>query len=177
MVGQLEGQFLKMAAKLFSAKNILDVGTFTGYSAMSFAEGLPSDGTVVTIENDRKTAQVASELFKKSKQAKKISLLIGSATDHMQKFMDEGRQFDIIFLDADKENYVSKVYYDLAMKGLLRKGGMIMADNTLCSLVYREGDMRRQKLHEFNEYVRNDPRVEQVVLTVREGISIIRALD
>jgi len=93
----------------------------------------------------------------------------------MQKFMDEGRQFDIIFLDADKENY--KVYYDLAMKGLLRKGGMIMADNTLCSLVYREGDMRRQKLHEFNEYVRNDPRVEQVVLTVREGISIIRALD
>jgi len=175
MVGQLEGQFLKMFARSSKAKRILDVGTFTGYSALSFAEGLPANGLVVTLESDPKIFQVASKNFQKSQQKDKISARFGNAKETMEQLLAAGEKFDIIFLDADKENYIA--YYDIAMKGLLADGGTIMADNCLCALVYREGDMRRQKIHEFNEYVRKDPRVEQSVLTVREGITMIQLID
>ena len=88
----------------------------------------------------------------------------------------DGQKFDIIFLDADKENY--KAYYDIAMdEGLLAEDGIIMADNVLCALLYDDSDFRSQKLHEFNQHVKNDKRVEQVQLTIREGISIIRRVQ
>jgi len=91
----------------------------------------------------------------------------------MKQLAIEGHKFDIIFLDADKENY--QAYYDIALdEGLLADNGIIMADNVLCALLYDKTDFRSQKLHEFNQYVKNDPRVEQVQLTIREGISIIR---
>lgn len=173
MVGQLEGQFLKMMAQLTGAKRILDVGTFTGYSALSFAEALPSDGKVVTIENDPKIAAVAEKIFKQSSNAEKLDLVVGSAPEEMKKMLARGETFDIVFIDADKENYIE--YYELAMQGLLTNGsGVIMADNSMCALVYREGDMRRDRLHKFNGHVARDQRVEQVVLTVREGVTLIR---
>jgi len=172
MVGQLEGQFLKMMVQMQRANTVLDIGTFTGYSALSFAEGLGKDGKVVTIENDAKIAETADGLFKASSVADKIELLVGDAVQHMQKLLQQGKKFDLIFLDADKANYVK--YYEIAMQGLLNKDGFIMADNSLCALVYREGDARRDRLHEFNELVSKDPRVEQVCLTLREGVTIIR---
>mmetsp|Transcript_963 Transcript_963/g.1363 ORF Transcript_963/g.1363 Transcript_963/m.1363 type:complete len:872 (-) Transcript_963:265-2880(-) len=175
MVGQLEGQFLKMITQMNGAKRVLDVGTFTGYSALSFAEGMPQSGKVVTIENDVKIAKVASRLFKRSQQSKKIDLVVGDAVKIMQNMIEQGQKFDIVFLDADKENYVK--YYTLALSGLLNKNGVIMADNSLCSLVYRKNDSRRQALHDFNELVRKDNRVEQVCLSVREGITIIRPTE
>lgn len=173
MVGQLEGQFLKMFVQTAKAKTVLDIGTFTGYSALSFAEGLPSDGCVVTIENDENIAAVAKKCFDASAQATKIDLRVGNAPAILEELAGSGRKFDVVFIDADKDNY--STYYKLAMdSGLLAEDGCILADNTMCALVYEEGDIRRQRLHEFNMMVANDDRVEQTVLTVREGITVIR---
>ena len=173
MVGQLEGQFLKMFVQMTKAKSVLDIGTFTGYSALSFAEGLPADGRVVTLEFDEEIAAVAKRCFDVSAQAAKIDLRLGSAPVIMEELASGGKKFDVIFIDADKDNY--KTYYELAMdRGLLADDGCILADNSLCALVYDKDDIRRQRLHEFNVMVANDDRVEQTVLTVREGITIIR---
>jgi len=173
MVGQLEGQFLKMFVQIAKVKTVLDIGTFTGYSALSFAEGLPADGSVVTLEFDEKIAAVAKKCFEASAQAAKIDLRVGNAVAIMEELASGGQQFDVIFIDADKDNYAA--YYNLAMdSGLLADDGCILADNSLCALVYDKDDIRRQRLHEFNTMVANDDRVEQTVLTVREGITIIR---
>jgi len=176
MVGTLESQFLKMQAMIKGAKKVLDVGTFTGMSAIAFAEGLPADGRVVTVEFDEKVAAVAKKAIDQSTVKDKIELHVRKAGDLLRELQSRGEQFDIIFLDADKENYLE--YYDLAMAGLLAKDGIILADNSLCALLYdQEDDMRAQKLHEFNQRVKNDERVEQVVLTVREGVTMIRRTD
>jgi len=173
MVGQLEGQFLKMFVQTAKSKTVLDIGTFTGYSALSFAEGLPADGSVVTIEYDEKIAAVAKRCFDASAHASKIDLRVGDAPAILEDLASAGRKFDIVFIDADKDNY--STYYKLAMDGgLLADDGCILADNSLCALVYDKDDIRRQRLHEFNMMVANDERVEQTVLTVREGITLIR---
>ena len=173
MVGTLESQFLKMQCQIKGAKNCLDVGTFTGMSALAFAEGLPKDGKVVTLECYEDIAKVAQQAFDASSVGHKIDLRLGKAIESMKKLALDGMKFDIIFLDADKENY--QAYYDIALdEGLLADNGIIMADNVLCALLYDKTDFRSQKLHEFNQYVKNDKRVEQVQLTIREGISIIR---
>lgn len=173
MVGQLEGQFLKMFVQMAKSKTVLDIGTFTGYSALSFAEGLPADGSLVTLEYDEKIAAVAKRCFDASPHAAKIDLRVGNAPALMEELAESGHKFDVVFIDADKDNY--STYYNLAMdSGLLADGGCILADNSLCALVYDKDDIRRQRLHEFNMMVANDDRVEQTVLTVREGITIIR---
>ena len=173
MVGTLESQFLKMQCQIKGAKKVLDVGTFTGMSALAFAEGLPSDGKVVTLECYEDIAKIAQVAFDASSVGKKIDLRLGKAIESMKQLAKDEETFDIIFLDADKEGYIG--YYDMALdEGLLAEGGIIIADNVLCSLLYDESDYRRQKLHEFNQHVKNDQRVEQVQLTIREGISIIR---
>merc|ERR1712156_875969 len=150
----------------------LDVGTFTGMSALAMAEAVPADGSVVTLEFDTKIAAVAQASFDESAVAKKITVMVGSAADAMKELLEKGEKFDIVFLDADKENYIT--YYDLTMKGLLNPNGFILADNALCSLLYDASDERSKKLHEFNQHVKNDPRTEQVMLTLREGVSLIR---
>ena len=183
MVGTLESQFLKMMAKTKKAERVLDVGTFTGMSAIAFAEGALSAGRLLvvhTLEFDAKTAAAALKSFKSCKPCVKqaIKLHQGDAVAWMRACAEnpDGETFDIIFLDADKDNYVQ--YYDLAMGGhgrrpLLAEEGIILADNTLSALVYDEDDDRRVALHQFNQLVKNDDRVEQVVLTVREGITMI----
>jgi len=171
MVGTLESQFLKMQVQMMRARRCLDVGTFTGMSALAMAEG---GAEVVTLENDESCASVASACFSASPYASKIRLILDSAQEAMKQLLKDGEKFDIVFLDADKENYI--IYYELAMSGLLSPDGVIIADNSLCSLVYDEGDERRQRLHDFNRRVKADPRVEQVVLTIREGISLIRPI-
>ena len=141
-------------------------------SALALAEGIPEDGKVKTIEYYADIAKAAQEGFDQSDVGHKIELIVGPANEAMRKMLVEKEQFDIIFIDADKENYVE--YYQLAMDGLLAPEGLIIADNSLCALLYDGNDMRSQKLHEFNQLVKNDKRVEQVVLTVREGVTLIR---
>jgi len=172
MVGSLESQFLKMLCMIQGAKRCLDIGTFTGMSAIAMAEGIPADGKVVTIESYQDVAKAAQEAFDQSNVASKIDLRVAPAAEEMLKLKNEGAQFDFIFIDADKENYVE--YYNLAMDGLLADNGVILADNSMCALLYDQTDMRSQKLHEFNQLVKNDKRVEQVMLTIREGVTMIK---
>ncbi|GAB0497026.1 hypothetical protein MMPV_008349 [Pyropia vietnamensis] len=171
MVGAIEGQFLKMVASMTKAKRVLDIGTFTGYSALAFAGGLPADGQVVSIEFDEKCADVAQKCFDASADGSKIKLIRGDAMKVVAEMADAGEQFDIVFLDADKVNYAH--YYEAGLK-MLAPGGTILADNALCSLVYADDDPVRLALHAFAQKVRADTRVEQVMLTVREGILLVR---
>ena len=175
MVGTLESQFLKMQCLIKGATRCLDIGTFTGMSAIAMAEGLPDDGEVVTLELDPEIAKVAQEGFDASFVGEKIRLILGTATEEMKKLNAAGDSFDIIFIDAEKENYIE--YYKLAMDGLLRGDGLLMVDNSLCALLYDKSDIRSQRLHEFNQFVRADKRVQQVVLTIREGITLIRRVE
>merc|ERR550532_688462 len=172
MVGALESQFLKMIASISNCKRVLDVGTFTGMSAISFAE---TGAEVVTLEFDKKSAKVAQTIFDKVDKSvvKRINLQVGSAATLMRQMAAKGEKFDLIFLDADKDNY--ETYYEIAMDGgLLSVGGSILADNSACALLYDENDERRNALHRFNRLVASDERVEQVLLTIREGVTIIR---
>jgi len=186
MVGTLESQFLKMFTKISRAQTVLDVGTFTGMSAIAFAEGAVSVGhsgntTIHTLESDKKTAVVAQKIFNACEDniCNSIKLHHTDAISWMKECAQDpnGITFDIIFIDADKDNYIQ--YYDLAMgtngglRPLLAENGSILADNTLSALVYDDDDSRRTALHQFNQHVKNDSRVEQAVMTVREGISII----
>jgi len=180
MVGALESQFLKMTANLAKAKRILDVGTFTGNSAIAFADSSP-DCQVTTMESDEKTAEIAQEVFDACTPdvGKRIKLMVGNAQEMMWEKSNNNEQYDLIFLDADKENYEN--YYALCMgdqhedaKPLLAEGGVILADNTACALLYDENDDRRNALHRFNRKVSADERVEQVLLTIREGITMIK---
>merc|ERR1711892_16162 len=183
MVGTLESQFLKMFTKTAKAECILDVGTFTGMSAIAFAEGslAAKKSTVVhTLEFDDTTAIAARKIFDNCEPRinNAIKLHCANAVDWMRACADDpdGASFDIIFIDADKDNYIQ--YYELAMgddsrRPLLAEDGVILADNSLCALLYDADDDRRVALHHFNQVVKNDDRVEQVVLTVREGITMI----
>lgn len=179
MVGSLESQFLKMQTQILRAKNCLDIGTFTGMSALAMAEGLGHpQGKVYTVEFDPEVAKTAQRVFDESTVGNKIELHVGKASDYMKQLSvlianKVLEPFDLVFIDADKENYIE--YYELAVGGgLLSQNGIILADNSMCALLYDKTDVRSQKLHEFNQYVKNDNRVEQVILTVREGITMIR---
>ena len=144
-------------------------------SALALAEGLPQDGVVVTLENDQNIAKVAQQGFDSASFGHKIQLIVGNAIQEMEKMTAANTEkFDIIFIDADKETYIQ--YYELALAGLLAEDGIVLVDNSLCALLYDNTDDRTQKLHEFNQHVKNDPRVEQVVLTVREGVTLIRRI-
>lgn len=171
MVGKLEGQFLKMITKMKKAKKVLDIGTFTGFSALAFAEALPEDGQVLTLESEERAAEVAQICFDRAKHGKKIKLVKCDARSEVSRLADSGEKFDIVFLDADKVSY--RHYYEAGLS-MLNDDGLVMADNALCSLLYPDDDPGRQALHEFAEFVRMDNRVEQCMLTVREGILMIQ---
>ena len=175
MVGAMESQFLKMLVQVNGAKRCLDIGTFTGMSALAMAEGVPAGGKVVTLECSENVANVAKKVFAASSVADKIELRLGQAVDALKQMVENGEKFDIIFIDADKENYIE--YYELSLQ-LLGGNGVILADNSLCALLYdQDSDVRSSKLHDFNQYVKNDKRTEQVVLTVREGITMIKPVQ
>jgi len=174
MVGAMESQFLKMQCQILGARKCLDIGTFTGMSAIAMAEGIPSNGTVVTLETDEKIAKIAQKAFDAATVGNKIDLRVGNAVDVMRKMVQEGEKFDIIFIDADKQSYIE--YYELSLN-ILATGGIVLADNSLCALLYDQAsDICSLKLHEFNQYVKNDTRTEQVVLTVREGVTLIKPI-
>eukprot|EP00177_Eucheuma_denticulatum_P006387 GFKZ01011655.1.p1 GENE.GFKZ01011655.1~~GFKZ01011655.1.p1 ORF type:complete len:333 (+),score=52.48 GFKZ01011655.1:107-1000(+) len=171
MVGAVEGQFLKMVTALCGAKRVLDIGTFTGYSALAFAQGVGIGGEVVTIEADARAAGVARLCFEGAEGGERIRLIEGDARKAVREMAAGGERFDLVFLDADKGNYGE--YYEEGLK-MLDKGGVLMADNALAALVYADVDPVRTSLHRFLQMVRKDDRVEQVLLTVREGILLVR---
>ena len=166
--GRIEARLLKMLARLAGAKRILEIGTFAGYSALSMAEALPEKGELVTCEVDPEAIFVAKKYFGLSPNGKKITLMEGPALDSLKKVSGF---FDMAFIDADKENYSN--YYD-AIFPLIRPGGLMAIDNVLWSgRVLAPKDNSDKAIHELNEKVVRDNRVESVMLTVRDGLNCI----
>lgn len=166
-VGRIEGRFLKMLVRLTGARRILEIGMFTGYSALMMAEGLPEDGRIITCDVDPKAAAIARRYFAESPDGHKIEVRIGPALDTIAALTEP---IDMVFIDADKENYVN--YYEACFP-LIRPGGLIVADNVLWSgKVLNPEDEPTRAIVAFNERVQQDPRVENVCLTVRDGIML-----
>nr|XP_006630675.1 PREDICTED: uncharacterized protein LOC102695979 isoform X1 [Lepisosteus oculatus] len=176
ITGHVEGQVLKTLVEITKAKRVLEIGMFTGYGALSMAEGLPEDGTLVACEIEPYLKEFAQPIFDKSPHGKKITVKIGSAMDTLKELAAAGEQFDMVFIDADKRNYIE--YYTFLLDyNLLRMDGMICVDNSLFKgRVYLQDttDENGLALREFNKFIQNDSRVQQVILPVRDGISVIR---
>jgi caffeoyl-CoA O-methyltransferase len=170
--GRTEGQLLRLLVKGISAKRILEVGTFTGYSALMMASALPPGGELLTLEKDPRAEAVARRYFAESEHGSKIRLLMGPALETLAQLAPP---FDFAFLDADKKSYPA--YYERLL-ALLRPGGMLAVDNVLWSgKVLDPKDEDTRAIHELNERALRDPRVEHVLLTVRDGILLVRKRD
>jgi len=167
MVGYGEGLFLKLLARLMGARRVLEIGTFTGYSALCLAEGLPADGRVITCDVDQASTAIARRYWARSAHGGKVTLELRPALETIATLSGP---FDLVFIDADKPNYV---HYWEACVPLVRTGGALLADNVLWS--GRVLDPREKDDHAivaFNAHVARDVRVEQVVLPIRDGITL-----
>ena len=172
MVGALEGQFLKMLAGLTGARRVLEIGMFTGYSTLAWAEALPKDGRIVACDIHGETAEIAKRYFAESPHGHKIEIKLGPALESLKKVWGP---FDICFIDADKENYGA--YYDQCIE-LSRPRGLIVLDNMLRGgRVLDPQDAGSKAVDALNKRIRNDPRVENVLLPVRDGIMLVRKLS
>ena len=170
--GHLQGRLLKMLVQMVQPKNVLEVGTFSGYSALCLAEGLPADGHLYTFEINDEMEDFTRPWIEGSPYADKISFIIGDANE---KAPELGVQFDMAFVDGDKRTYVET--YEMVLS-LLRPGGYILADNTLwdghvTDPAY-DHDQQTVGIRHFNDYVATDERVEQLILPMRDGLTLIR---
>ncbi len=172
--GKLQGRVLAMLSKMIRPKKILEVGTYTGYSALCLAEGLSEDGMIHTIDVNEELEDMVQRFIKKAGLEKKITLHVGDANKIIPNLKEE---FDLVFIDADKINYSN--YYDLAFEKV-RKGGYIIADNVLWSGKIladpTKMDVDTKALFNYSEKVKSDLRVETVLLPVRDGLMIARKL-
>jgi caffeoyl-CoA O-methyltransferase len=170
LTGRMEGAFLRMLVRVVGAKKVLEIGTFTGYSALMMAEGLPPDGELVTCEVSKEYASIARRYFRRSPHGSKIRLALGPALDTLRGI--PGGSVDFVFIDADKELYTR--YYEEGLR-ILRSGGVIAADNVLWyGQVLSPQDEQTRAIVEFNRHVKADGRVEKVMLPVRDGVYLIR---
>jgi caffeoyl-CoA O-methyltransferase len=168
-VDVIEGRFLKTLVRLTGARTILEVGMFTGYSALMMAEGLPDGGHLITCEIDPKAEAIARRYFAESPYGDKIVVRMGPALETIKTLTGP---LDLVFIDADKPNYSN--YYQACLP-LLKPGGLIVADNVLWSgKVLDPQDDDTHAIVAFNDLVQNDPRVENVCLTVRDGMMLAR---
>ncbi|HET9324126.1 MAG TPA: class I SAM-dependent methyltransferase [Gaiellaceae bacterium] len=170
MVGPLEGPFLAWLVKLSHARRVLEIGTFTGYSSISMALALPDGGHITSLDVNPETTEVARRYAAEAGVADLIDFRIGNAVETIEKL---GGPWDLVFIDADKASYVS--YYE-AVLPRLAAGGFIVADNVLWSgrVVEDDGDENTRAIKAFNDHVAGDERVECLMLTVRDGMTLIR---
>jgi predicted O-methyltransferase YrrM len=171
--GHLQGRLLSLFSKMIQPKAILEIGTYTGYAALCLAEGLTKDGVLHTIDINEELETRIQKYFNQSAYADQIKLHIGNALDIIPKIQE---QFDLVFIDADKENYSN--YYDLLIDQL-PSGGIIMADNVLWSgkvidTNSLDSDNDTRELDKFNAKLQSDPRVENILIPVRDGIMVAR---
>jgi len=166
-VDAIEGRFLKMLVRLTGARTILEVGMFTGYSALMMAEGLPEDGRLITCEIDPKAEGIARRYFTESPYGHRITVRMGPALETIRTLSGP---LDLVFIDADKPNYSN--YYEATLP-LLKPGGLIIVDNVLWSgKVLDPQDADAHAIVAFNRMIQSDPRVENVCLTVRDGMML-----
>jgi caffeoyl-CoA O-methyltransferase len=170
MVGPLEGQLLGWLVWLSGARTVLEIGSFTGYSSISMALNLPGDGRIISLDVDEETTAIARRYADEAGVADRIEYRVGPALDALA---DLDGPFDLVFIDADKENYVD--YYENVLPELSEKG-FIVADNVLWSgrVLDDQGDESTEAIKGFNDHVAADDRVESLMLTVRDGMTLIR---
>lgn len=174
--GHVQGRVLSMLSQMIQPRRILELGTFTGYSALCLAEGLTSDGTLITIEHNDEMEDAIRRNLSLSPLGEKIQLLIGDAKEYLSSLnTSETLPFDLVFIDADKKEYSDYLHLVLP---LVRTGGWILADNTLWDghIIDPAYDKDRQTiaLREFNDLVAHHPRLDKVILPLRDGLTIIR---
>jgi len=168
--------FLELITKISKAKNILEIGTFTGLSALSMSLGLPDDGSLIALDKNKETNNIALDFFKKANQDKKIKTIVKPALESLKDFKKNKFIFDIIFIDADKGNYQS--YYNGAIN-LVKKNGLIIIDNVLWhGEVANENnnDKLTNIIRDFNKYVKNDKKTEQIIIPLGDGLTVCRKL-
>lgn len=172
--GHFQGRFLSMISKLTRPKAILEIGTYTGYAALCLAEGLAENGTLDTIDNNEELFDFQRKYFDESAWGTQIQQHLGNALEIIPTL---NKKFDLVFIDADKENYIN--YFNLIVP-MMNKGGLILSDNVLWSGKVLEevkaNDKSTKVLLEYNEILKNDPRVETVLLPIRDGLTMSRVI-
>ena len=166
--------FLYLIIKTSNIKNVLEIGTFTGLSALSIALALPDDGKLIALDKDKETNKIAVSFFKKANQDNKIQTIVKPALDSLDELKNS--KFDMVFIDADKMNY--KEYYEKSLK-LLDKGGLIIVDNVLWHGEVADEDNLDKftvNIRDFNTYVANDKRVEQIIVPLGDGMTVCRVI-
>ena len=168
--------FLQLIIKVSNSKKILEVGTFTGLSALSMSLALPDDGKLTALDKNVETNKIAIDFFKKAKQEKKIKTMIKPAIESIEELKKENNYFDIVFIDADKDNY--KKYYDNTLE-LIKKNGLIIIDNVLWHGEVADkynNEKYTNIIRDFNEHVKNDKKTEQVIIPLGDGFTVCRKL-
>lgn len=172
--GHFQGRVLSMLAKLIRPKTILEIGTYTGYSALCLAEGMQENGVLHTIDKNEELADFQRKYFDLSPWGKQIHQHIGDALDLIP---DLKESFDLVFIDADKQNYPN--YFELILPKI-NSGGVILSDNVLWSgkviETLKKGDLDTEALLHYNKMINEDPRVETVLLPIRDGLTVTRVL-
>ena len=175
-ISEVQGHFLQLIIKINNVKNCLEVGTFTGFSSLTMALALPNGGKLTTLDHDKKIVHVAKDFFKKGNLDNKIDIIISPALETLKKFSQEGTKFDLIFIDADKGNY--KNYYELSLN-LINEKALIIFDNVLWhGEVFKKNltDEQTIIMREFNKYIKDDNRVEKIILPLGDGLTICRKI-
>ena len=168
--------FLELIIKVTNSKKILEVGTFTGLSALSMALALPDDGKLIALDKNTETNKIATDFFKKANQEKKIQTIIKPALESIEELKKKNNYFDIVFIDADKDNY--KKYYDSTLE-LIKKNGLIIIDNVLWHGEVADKNNNEKYtniIRDFNEHVKNDKKTEQVIIPLGDGFTVCRKL-
>ena len=168
--------FLHLIIKTSKIKNVLEIGTFTGLSALSIAIALPHDGKLIALDKNRETNKIATDFFKKANQDKKIETIIKPALDTINDLKKNNNKFDMVFIDADKENY--KNYYEQSIE-LLNKDGLIIIDNVLWHgevVDENKNDKFTINMRNFNKHVHNDSKTEQIIMPLGDGLTVCRKL-
>ena len=176
--GPVQGRFLKMIVEMCGARRVLELGSFTGYSGICLASGLPEDGHLDTLEINDELEDLILEGFSRAGLRERISLHIGDCLETLKRFREEGRElYDLVFIDANKRDYPE--YYELVFD-LVRPGGWILADNVLwdgkVALDPLPQDRQTLGIDSFNRRVASDPRVESVIIPLRDGLNLIHKL-
>ena len=177
--GPVQGRFLKMIVEMCGARRVLELGSFTGYSGICLASGLPEDGHLDTLEINDELEDLILEGFSRAGLRERISLHIGDCLETLKRFREEGREpYDLVFIDANKRDYPE--YYELVFD-LVRPGGWILADNVLwdgkVALDPLPQDRQTLGIDIFNRRVASDPRVESVIIPIRDGLNLIHKLQ
>ena len=175
-ISTTQAYFLQLFIKMNNIKNILEIGTFTGYSALSMGLAIPNNGNITCLDINKQTSEVAENFFKKANLDKKIKIILKPALESIKNLKYDKKNFDMIFIDADKENY--KNYYNLSLE-LVKNNGFILIDNVLWKgdvTDTNKNDRLTNLIREFNSFIKKDDRVEKTILPLGDGITICRKI-